>query len=59
VNLIRFCIAKEDGRKLIDQLNAAQTYEARIRFTIDRQPGFLGQGWDYLARISSIERLKN
>ena len=55
INLIRFVLPKEEGRKLIAQLNATQTYEARIRFTIDRQRGFLNQGWDYLGRISSVE----
>jgi hypothetical protein len=55
VNLIRFVVSKEEGRKLIERLSAGQMYEAQIRFTVQRQQAFLGQGWDYLAIISSVE----
>jgi hypothetical protein len=55
VNLIRFILPKEAGRTLIDQLSAAQKYEARIRFRVERERDVLGSGWSYLARISSVE----
>jgi len=55
INLIRFVISKEDGHKLIERLNAGQMYNARIRFTIDRERELIGRGWLYLARVSLIE----
>lgn len=55
VNLLRFVLPKEEGRRLINQLNAGKMYEARLRFTIDREREPLGPGWRYLARISSVE----
>ena len=55
VNLLRFVLPKEEGRKLINQLNAGKMYEATIRFTIDRERELVGPGWRYLARISTVE----
>lgn len=55
VNFLRFVLSKEDGRKLIDRLSADKFYEARIRFTIDREREPVGPGWRYLARISAVE----
>jgi hypothetical protein len=54
VKLIRFLLSKEDGRKLIDQLSAAQKYQARIGFRIEREKGLFGE-WRYLARIHTVE----
>ena len=55
VNLLRFVLPKEDGRKLIDRLTADKMYDARIRFTIDREREPVSRGWLYLARINSVE----
>ena len=55
VNIIRFLLPKEEGRKLFERLNAQKLYDASITFTIDREPPVLGYGWVYLARISSVE----
>ncbi|MCI0743232.1 MAG: hypothetical protein L0Y72_29750 [Gemmataceae bacterium] len=55
VNIIRFLLPKEEGRKLFERLSAEKLYEARITFTIDRERPVLGPGWVYLARISSVE----
>ena len=55
MNLIRFILPKEQARKLIGDLSAVRKYEARIRFKIDRERDILGQGWRYLALISSVE----
>jgi len=55
VNLIRFVLPKEEGRKLIDQLTATRKYEARVRFRIDREKDLFGQGWRYLGLISSVD----
>src|SRR5262249_12871766 len=55
VKLLRFVLPLEEGRKLIDELSADKTYDARIRFRIEREPNLFGNGWAYLARISSVE----
>ena len=55
VNLIRFLLPKEEGRKLIDQLAANRKYEARIQFRVERERDIFGQGWRYLGKISSVE----
>ena len=55
VNLLRFVLPKEEGRKLFDRLNASKFYEANIRFTIDREREIVTGAWRYLAKISSIE----
>jgi len=55
VNLIRFILPKEEGRKLIDQLSAARKYEARIRFRVERERDIFGTGWRYLGRIDAVE----
>jgi len=55
LNILRFVLPREDGRKLIDQLTAGRMYEARIRFRIDRQKDLFGQNWEYFARINSVE----
>jgi hypothetical protein len=55
INLIRFVLPRAGGKKLLERLNAGQMYEARIRFTIARQRALVGQSWQYLAMISSVE----
>ncbi len=55
VNIIRFLLPREEGRKLFERLSAEKLYEARITFTIDRERPVLSPGWVYLARISSVE----
>jgi hypothetical protein len=55
INLIRFILPKQEGLKLIERLDPSQMYEARIRFTVERQRALVGQRWDYLARISLVE----
>jgi hypothetical protein len=55
VNLIRFILPKEEGRRLIEQLSADRKYEARIQFRIERESDVFGKGWRYLGKISSVE----
>jgi hypothetical protein len=55
VNYFRFVLPKGEGKRLIDRLNPDKMYEARIRFTVDRERALLGQGWLYLGKITRIE----
>lgn len=55
VNLIRFILPKEEGRRLIEQLSAARKYEARIQFRVERERDIFGQGWRYLGKINSVD----
>lgn len=54
INLIRFVLPREEGKRLIEELSAAEKYQARIRFRVDRQKG-LFDAWNYYAMISSVE----
>jgi hypothetical protein len=54
INLIRFVLPREEGKRLIEELSAAKKYQARIRFRVDRQKG-LFDAWCYFGMISSVE----
>ncbi len=50
-----FILPKAEARKLIVRLSAAETYEAQIRFTIERGQAVGGLGYYYIARVHSVE----
>lgn len=54
INIIRFVLPRAEGKRLIEELSAAQKYQARIRFRVDRHEGLFG-AWEYFGMINSVE----